>query len=441
MGRAGHDLVKPSLWLHCGAYKSGSSRIQNQAWSRREELLDHGWLYPRTGLVTHDPDVGRRHARLAYAFFQDREEWNRLLDDLVDEIRDSPAEHVLLSSEAWSLPQRGGAVLSGLLNHLRGASCVGEVNGLLYLRNRFSYARSFYREFTRRRKNQLTLGEFVDANPRRFDPLETVRTLQELIDPGRLHVFSYEASGDTGAHLFELLGLPVAEEESWTNLGLGAAEIEAYRQVNLINPEIAQRFPGLRDILPSGLQIDDQEYDEQFNAGQLESSEEWRTELRRATGWTDEQVKLLTTRPEAAPHDIAGLGLAIRGVVETWVERFGAPHIEVTTHPHPLVDEFRLHPVDAPATSLRLVGWLLPRQGATPLQVIANDDDGEHPARQGLKSAGFGRQFPGRPGASEARFVVPRCRFGPSGRIDILVEHPSGERSLLASVRQRWEPR
>ncbi|MGH3334340.1 MAG: hypothetical protein ACRDOZ_00860 [Nocardioides sp.] len=433
--------MKPSLWLHCGAYKSGSSRIQNQAWSRREELLDHGWLYPRAGLVTHDPDVGNRHARLAYAFFQDREEWDRLVDDLVAEIRDSAAEHVLLSEEAWSLPKRGGEALAALLDHLRGANCVGEEHGVLYLRNRFSYARSLYREFTRRRKNQLTLGELVDANPRRFDSLETVRTLQALIDPEQLHVYSYEASGDTAAHLFGRLGLPFAEEESWTNLGLGAAEIEAYRQVNLINPELAPRFPGLRDILPSGLRIDDEEHAEQFDAGQLESSDEWRTEFRQATGWTDEQVELLVTRPEAAPHDIAALGPAIRGVVETWVQRVCVPHIEATTHPHPHVDDFQLSPIDAPATSFRLVGWLLPHQEAPPMQVITIDDDGERRARQGLKSPEFGRQFPGRPEAADARFVVPECKFGQSGRIDILVEHPSGERSLLASVRQRWDPR
>ena len=431
--------MKPSLWLHCGAYKSGTSRIQNLAWSRREELRDRGWLYPQTGLSTHEPDVGQRHSRLVYAFFEDRAEWLRIVDDLVAEIQDSDADRVLLSAEAWSRPRSADQALAALLDRLREADCVDDVHIVLYIRNRFSYARSFYRELTRRRGNQLTLAEFVDAKSRALDALDTIRTLRDLVDPGRLHAFSYEASGDTGAHLFGLLDLPLLSEEPWTNLGLGAAEVEAHRQLNMLPVVGAERFPGLRNILPAEVRIDDEEYDEQFADGQLESPPEWRAEFQRITGWADEQIAALVRRPDAAPGDVTRLGPVIRGVVEAWIESTCVPLIDITTHQHPSVDEVQLHSIDERAVQFRLGGCVLPRRDAGRLRLLTIDDDGEHAAKQGRPSPGFARQFPDRPEAAEARFVVPRSTFGRSGRIDLLNEQPSGERNLLASIRRRWE--
>ncbi|MEZ5095741.1 MAG: hypothetical protein R2731_06255 [Nocardioides sp.] len=201
-----------SLWLHCGSFKAGSSRIQHEIWERRAELAELGWLYPLTGLVTDEPDVGFRHADFVYGRY-DADRFERLLADLAQEITGSDCRHVVMSSEAWTRPGSGPA-LAQLVARLRSEGVVDDVHGVLYLLNRIDYARSFYRELTRRRGNRRAFAEFVAANRRPLDPLDTVRTLQKALGPGSLQVFRYEQVGDTAVHFLSSSASPHAMRRS-----------------------------------------------------------------------------------------------------------------------------------------------------------------------------------------------------------------------------------
>ena len=307
-----------TLWLHLGTFKAGSSRIQQEAWRRRDDLLEQGWLYPMTGLVTDEPEVGHRHSELVYhRRYEDR--WPELLDELVTEVGSSAARNVLMSSEAWSDPHAAPA-LTEVLTALHTAGVVDEVRGVLYLRNRYGYARSLYREMTRRRFNTLPLHEYVDLprQRRKLNPLIVVRTLAKTLDPGSLSVYPYEASGDIGQHFFALLGLPAVPQEQPVNTSLGALEVEAYRQLKLFAPELRDSWPGLyavtsREQWPADVT-------ERFAPDQLVIEQGWRRRFRRLTGWSADEVDRLLARGDDSGSDVLSCSDDIRNVVEAWVQ-------------------------------------------------------------------------------------------------------------------------
>lgn len=309
--------MRRTLWLHLGTFKAGSSRIQQEAWRQRDDLLERGWLYPMTGLVTDEPEVGHRHSQLVY-HRKLKERWPALLDELVTEVGASDATDVLMSSEAWSDPFASRA-LTEVLDALRTAGVVDDVRGVLYLRNRYDYARSLYREMTRRRFNVSPLHEYVDLPRRRrmLNPLMVVRTLTEALEPGSLAVHPYEGSADIGHHFFGLLGLEVPAREEPVNKGIDALEVEAYRQLKQIAPELRDRWPGLYTVTSP----DDWPADaiERFLPGQLEIKQGWRGRFRRLTGWSRDDVDRLLARPADSGPDVLAYAGDLRRVVETWV--------------------------------------------------------------------------------------------------------------------------
>lgn len=309
--------MRRRLWLHLGTFKAGSSRIQQEAWRQRDDLQQQGWFYPMTGLVSDEPEVGQRHSQLVYhRRFEDR--WPKLLDGLVTEIGASSAADILMSSEAWSVPDASPA-LTEMLTALRTAGVVDEVHGVLYLRNRYDYARSLYREMTRRRLNTLPIQEYVDR-PRRqrmLDPLTVVRTLTGVLAPDSLTVYPYERSGDIGQHFFGLLGLTAATQSRPVNTSLDALEVEAYRQLKLIAPQLRDRWPGLYTV--SSHENWPADVSERFRPGQLAIGRGWRRRFKRLTGWSRDDVDRLLDRPAAAGADVLTYSEAVRRVVETWV--------------------------------------------------------------------------------------------------------------------------
>lgn len=306
-----------TLWLHLGTFKAGSSRIQQEAWRQRNDLRSQGWLYPMTGMVTDEPEVGQRHSQLVYhRRFEDR--WPELLDSLVNEVRTSSAANVLMSSEAWSDPYAARA-LTEMLTALRTAGVVDDVRGVLYLRNRYEYARSLYREMTWRRSNALSLHEYVELPRRRrmLNPLTVVRTLTKVLDPGSLAAYPYEGSGDIGQHFFGLLGLKAPTQSRLVNTRLDALEVEAYRHLKQVAPELQDHWPGLYTVTSQAEWPAD--VSERFLPGQLAVEQGWRRRFRQLTGWSRDEVDRLLDRPADSRADVLTYSDDLRRVVDSWV--------------------------------------------------------------------------------------------------------------------------
>jgi hypothetical protein len=192
--------------------------------------------------------VGFRHSNLVYGY-QDRARWDASLSQLVAEIKQSKCSNVVISSEAWS---RSGTVssLNELVSVLRQAGH-GPILGLIYLRNRYGYARSLYREWTRRRGNTLVFPAYVDANAGTLDLLKVVLGLRSVFRED-LKVICYESVSDVVSDFVANVGVPLEPERvhDKTNVGLDAVEVEARR---LLNAAVAsggrKLFPGAKALL------------------------------------------------------------------------------------------------------------------------------------------------------------------------------------------------
>ena len=427
------------LWVHCGAYKTGSSRIQNLAWGHRERLLEAGWLYPTSGIVEDEPDVGFRHSRLVYEHWVPQL-WNQTVEQLVAEIAASPARGVLLSTEAWSRPGCSDSLVD-LVARLREAGVVssaqGGVRAVVYLRNRFDYARAFYREFTRRRSNRLDFPDFVDASRRPLDPLEAVTSLRAAVP--ELRVVPYEEAGDVARHFFGLLGIATPDDaDVRVNPGLDAVSVEGMRQLNLVAPELTGSWPGTQ-LYPADQRA---HYAEQPRPGQLDVDEAWVARFVEASRWSAEQVRRLVAPTRADAPDPATLAGPLHGEILAWLDRDTVPTVEVEVYPHPAVEEFVVKDVDPSQSKPWITGFLLLRPGrclgADGWRLLAVDDYNEREISVDRPSPTFAKRHPDRAEATTARWGTTHVGYGLHGRVDIHLVHADGERCVLATLRRRW---
>ncbi len=241
--------------FHCGAFKTGSSCIQNTAYHARRHLKEAGWLYPVSGLQSTEPEVGYRHTPLVYDI--DRLPiWKDHVRNLLKEIETSGCNAVLLSSEAWSRPV-AFPVLKRLIDVLRrrtGAS----LEGFIYIRDRVDYARSLYREFCRRRGNGLPFFEFVQANKDTIDLVKVVTGLNELFE-GKLVCRRYDRDKDICKDFFSCIGAPYIPLEGVEkkNMGINAVEAEVWRIANALDRKLSDDFPGVEKMLEeAGVRLD-----------------------------------------------------------------------------------------------------------------------------------------------------------------------------------------
>lgn len=438
-GWSGHSErgVVRTLLVHCGSFKTGSSRIQDYAWRHRRELADLGWLYPQAGVVRNEPEVGYRHSALAYGF-REKTRWNALVDTLIEEIHRAGCAQVLLSSEAWSslasLPS-----LAALLPRLRRDAGVADVRGVIYLRNRVDYLRSHYREFTRRRGNTLPFPAYVAQRMASLDPVVVLARLRDLFGDS-LAVFPHAHIADAGAHFFGRLGLPyhAASGTLRVNVGLDAVETEARRALNALATEPPAGFPGLRALaVRSGVAIDPAAWTEPLPEALFRASAETREEFASLTGWDPEEVEHFFALPAAGLADVGELAPSIRTLCEGWLgERRFAPRCRVERLPCDAVLDAAIDRLPDGHADARLAGYaVLPAGEASRWRLLARSGAEYLPLRQGIDSPRIAMRFPGNPAARRARFTVAIRGLDQDGEgVEILLEDEFGTRCLLFRV-------
>ncbi len=166
-----------SVVVHCGAYKTGSSSIQNFLYDNKDFLLSsHGVLYPKAGLRL-ERHVGVRHADLAYS---KREKLDGLLENLKLEVESAKVHGlkcVVLSSEAWAHIDRAEG-LRRIFDLFRRLGC-RDFRCYLYIRNIFDYAIKHYREFSLRNWNTKKINDYVVDGRKFFDYNGIIHQLQQ----------------------------------------------------------------------------------------------------------------------------------------------------------------------------------------------------------------------------------------------------------------------
>jgi hypothetical protein len=224
---------KKKAIIHCGCYKTGTSSLQDYLFKNRDLLLNHSILYPSTG-VQLNPDLGHRHYYLIYG--HDKEKY---LKELLYESINSSANYVIVSSEALSRP-RNQFILKNIVSHFQNHNY--NVEGLLYIRNYFSFAIKYYREFTIRWGNTLEFPEFIIKHKGILNYLHVSKTLKEAVD--NITFVPYNKSKDIIEDFFKSTKIPFkakvdclgqrANEGSGFNEGSSFIAAEVFRQLKLL---------------------------------------------------------------------------------------------------------------------------------------------------------------------------------------------------------------
>ena len=144
------------FFFHLGTYKTATSTLQDLLFKNHDYLKKNKILYPKSG--TSADSSGRRHAPMVYGYIANHD-MKPMPDSIFQEIKKSDCSKVILSSEAWSNPNRSSHLIA-LISWLRSQGFINHC-GILSLRNITDYQLSLYREFTIVRQNKHKYSRYV----------------------------------------------------------------------------------------------------------------------------------------------------------------------------------------------------------------------------------------------------------------------------------------
>ena len=299
-------MAGPRILFHLGRHKTGTSSLQNLMHSNRAVLADRGVLYPLSGL-RDQPWIGCRHNGLVY---NTPARVAQAHAALIDEIRASGCEQVVLSCEGWSLPANHHA-LTLLIRRLQDAGLT-DLSGLLVLRNSTRFAVSFYREFIMNQGTTDPFARVLKATDGRFDPLYVVDQLQRSFD-GRLTLMRFEDHDDIVPALFaagQIDGAGLTPLAARVNArATGALEVEVTRHMNKIgvpDPQRANVVAAAQDIWGG------QEWTERFDGDLPAAQAAYQARLQAVTGWSGKEASSLLDVPAIVGDPISDISGKIR---------------------------------------------------------------------------------------------------------------------------------
>lgn len=239
------------LILHIGFLKTGSTYLQQQIGTARQDLASSGLLFPTTGIgigVAAGPRAGKTSGHSEFSFMIGRQDWNRMVHLpplLAHEARQKDCRKILISAENISYHNRPDR--NRLLRRFLG--CFGSVDVVIYVRRWDDWIESLYKE-------RLDFGEtrtfeqFRSAETWQTDYTARLENWGHVCDPNvRLRVFNYdEAKHSEGGLLAQFFRdvvpatpVPISRTAPRANPSYNAAQAEALRQFNIASGQGNQR--------------------------------------------------------------------------------------------------------------------------------------------------------------------------------------------------------
>ena len=172
-------MAKKKIYLHIGFHKTASSTIQHCMAMNRDELSRQGYLYPFSGIVWKVA-----HHNIVFQLRDDQRYSPEVggISDLVQEISESEASSVIVSSEDFSFCD--GAEIKEIYRIL---DKLGSVKIVVYIRRQDKWLQSRYAQITKsgyfREDFAASLAEGLDAANfyQRLEPWAEVVQPQNVI--------------------------------------------------------------------------------------------------------------------------------------------------------------------------------------------------------------------------------------------------------------------
>ena len=199
----------PTIYLHVGTAKTGTSALQNFVCENLERLEEHGYYYPQTGRVLDC------HHGIAF-FWGDHDAFKKKfgiredqLSRLAEEMRINRDKHILISSECLLLSTVDWEGFLSIFPH-------NNIKMIIYLRRQDAFISSRYRELVK--GNQITQPpeEWIKTN---FYPNEytgILNRLSEYVGKENIIVRAYEKQqfkdGSIYSDFCDIFSIPLTQD-------------------------------------------------------------------------------------------------------------------------------------------------------------------------------------------------------------------------------------
>ena len=301
---------RPTVFVHVGEPKTGTTFLQQVMWTNKEELLDAGLLLPGPRPMAHwraAQDLREVPQIPNDPVGPNKGAWDKLAKQVVKAPQAGVISHELLAAATVEQAERGILSLEP-----------AEVHVVLTVRDFGSLLPAEWQETIKHRNTRawedwladVIDRESIDPDRRRFwfwrvhDTLEVLRTWSTLLPEDHVHVITMPPRGSSPDLLWRrfaaLIGIdPAAADTSRarSNASLGLAEIELLRRVNEALPgEVPGWFymRNVKDTLAHGALVN-----RPATVGRLELPTE-REE------WVRKHAELVIAELRASGYDLVG---------------------------------------------------------------------------------------------------------------------------------------
>ena len=186
--------MAPSLDLHIGTHKTGTTAVQYACHTLRSRLLEHGVLYPAAARgLEGEPRYG--HHRLQWGLRGARglgpADAEAAWRDVAAEVAEQRPDHVVVSSEGFE--SLGPDGVRAVAEHARGVT-EGQIRVVLYLRPLYAYLRSAYKQQLQSGTTVLPFDVFAARKAKKSTPGVLVLRWAEVFGTDAIEIRLFDAA-------------------------------------------------------------------------------------------------------------------------------------------------------------------------------------------------------------------------------------------------------
>lgn len=157
-----------TIYLHVGNFKTGTSAIQKFCSDHRRELLRLGYDYiksarPRSNPTNHGKlpiSLIMQYERNKPTWYDDKESFQQISKAVIDEIEESSANNIIISSEEfYRIPGCKASTMENATTDLRAIFLKYDVKVIMYVRRPLDMLKSWYNQIN---KSNMPIRRFAD---------------------------------------------------------------------------------------------------------------------------------------------------------------------------------------------------------------------------------------------------------------------------------------
>lgn len=201
--------TQPTIYLHVGTAKTGTSALQNFVGENLDRFAEYGYYYPETGRVNNC------HHGIAF-YWGNQDAFKKIFDvhqdqlsRLSDELNTHQGKHILISSECFLMETVHWEDLLSILPH-------DNIKIIVYFRRQDSFLSSRYMENVKGNRIILPPVEWIEKNLYPNEYLGILNRLSSYVEKDNIIVRVYERQQFVGGSIFsdfcDIFSVPLTDD-------------------------------------------------------------------------------------------------------------------------------------------------------------------------------------------------------------------------------------